>query len=536
MSARLIGHKGALAGREVVLSPDAECVIGRAPSATVQVDDDLVSRKHCRIFFEGGYYVLEDLQSKNGTWVNGERVSSTPLFDGDVVTIGRQQLRFKLDGDVNGRPTPVLRDVSTDRFSTEFKERVPERAASQFGVAAAKGRGEHSVPELERYLSAVCRIIDVVNREESLPNLFARIMDHVMEVTQAERGYLFSGNELGGPLTPQVIRQSSELPEWLRNTFSRSMVRECYKTGYSILRADPLGQETDPSQSIMSQRIQSLMCVPMRCEEGTVGVIYVDKLTSRKKFDRHDLRVLSAIANEAGIAVRRAQLARQVETLFSDAIRALVSIIELKDQYTRTHSERVTEVAMCLGELLGLSASQLRDLRLSGLLHDLGKVGTPADVLKKPRKLTDSEYESVKLHPAYSARIVASIEGGESILAAVRHHHERWDGAGYPDGLAGEGIPLLARILAIADAFDSMFGGRPYRGPLAEEEVLAEIERCAGTQFDPHCASEFVKAFRSEPRFRAKIRAAYTEAPSQASASQVTLPARKQPDPAGSDA
>ncbi len=508
MGAKLVGQEGQFAGERVSLPEEGECVIGRGAGAGLQVEDDLVSREHCRIFLESGYYVIEDLQSKNGTWVNGETVGVTTLFHGDLIVVGRQKLRFELDGEA-GRA--MLRDVPTENFSTEFKERVPERAATQLRLVTDPEPGQRSVSELERELSAVCRIIDVVNREEALDRLFSRIMDHVIEVTAADRGYLFSGSELGGPLVPQVIRQGADLPQRLRNTFSSSMVRHCYKSGYSILRADPFAQPTDPSQSIMSQQIQSLMCVPMRCEEGTVGVIYVDRLAGEKKFSKRDLRVLSAIANEAGIAVRRAQLARQVETLFSETIRTLVKIIETKDRYTHTHSERVTEVALRLGELAGLDAVQMRDLRLSGLLHDVGKVGTPADVLKKPRRLTESEYENVKLHPSYSARIVASIKGAEVIAKAVEHHHEKWDGSGYPHGLAGEDIPLLARILSLADAFDSMFGGRSYRGPCGEEHVLAEIAGNSGTQFDPRLAGEFVEAFSSAPGFRDSICRAYTE-------------------------
>jgi len=528
MGAKLVGQKGLLAGKEVPLSAKQECLIGRVPGAELQVEDDLVSRKHCRIYFEGGYYVIEDLESKNGTWVNGEKVTSTPLFHGDQIVVGRQEMCFEMDVEGDKEAGPVLRDVPTDKFSTEVRERVADRAATHLGLVSGEEGGQRAVGELERDLVAVCRIIDVVNREESLGNLFARIMDHVMEVTGADRGYLFSGRELGGPLTPQVIRQGSNIPEWLRNTFSRSMVRECYKTGYSILRADPFAQETDPSRSIMAQQIQSLMCVPMQCEEGTVGVIYVDKLAGgEKKFTKRDLRVMSAIANEAGIAVRRAQLARRVETLFSDAIRSLVGIIEIKDQYTRTHSERVTEVAMRLGELVGLEPSDLRDLRLAGLLHDVGKVGTPADLLKKPSKLTESEYESFKLHPTYSARIIASIEGAGVIAAAVRHHHERWDGTGYPDGLAGEAIPLLARILAVADAFDSMFGGRAYKPPMEESQIVAEFRRTSGTQFDPSLAGAFVRAFTVQPRFRDSIRICYTQISPEAAESQATLPAPK---------
>lgn len=510
MAAKLIGNKGQVLGREVELSAENECLIGRVPSAMICVEDDLVSRKHCRIFYEGGYFVIEDLKSKNGLWVNGEKISCTPLFHGDRIVVGRQELTFELGSGAAVSEGVVLRDAP-DKFSTEFKEQVPERAATQLGLSSRDSRTPRTVEEVERDLAAVCRIIDVVNREEPLADLFQRIMDLIMEITGADRGYLFSGKELGGAITPQVIRQGSELPEWLQNTFSRSVVRECYQTGYSILRADPMAQDTEPSQSIMSQQIQSLMCVPMRCEEGTVGVIYVDRLGGEKKFSKRELRVLSAIANETGIAVRRAQLTRRVETLFSDSIRTLVRIIEAKDRYTRSHSERVTGVAQQLAIAISLPEAQIRDLSLAGLLHDVGKVATPIEILNKPGKLTESEFTHVKLHATHSAQIVSGIENAEGIVPAVRHHHEKWDGTGYPDGLAGEDIPLLARILAVADAFDSMFGGRTYKDPMGEDDVLAEIELNSGTQFDPHLATEFVNAYRSDTRFKTRVTKLYAE-------------------------
>ena len=511
MATKIVGRKGALEGKTFELSSEGECVMGRVPSARVRLDDDLVSRKHCRIYYEDGYYVIEDLKSKNGVWVNGEKISSAPLFHGDIILVGRQEFQFTLDeADEKVQQGMTLRDTN-DKFSTEFKEKVPERLATQMGVVAETERGQRSAQEMERDLTAVCRIIDVVNREEPLDKLFHRIMDHVMEVSTADRGYLFSGKELGGVITPQVIRQGSQVPPWLKNTFSRSVVRECYETGFSILRADPQAQESDPSQSIMAQEIQSLMCVPLRCEEGTVGVIYVDKLSGGKKFSKPDLRVLSAIANEAGIAVRRAQLSRRVENLFNEAIRTLVRILEVKDGYTRTHSERVTELAVAIGGVVGLGEAEMRDLRLAGLLHDIGKVAIPMEILTKPSRLTDSEYVQIKMHVTYSSQIVAGIEHAEPIGAILRCHHERWDGRGYPDGLAGEDIPLLGRILAVADSFDSMYGGRSYKDAMSDTDVLAELADKAGTQFDPDLAKQFNEAYGNDVSFRQSVERLYVK-------------------------
>ncbi len=237
--------------------------------------------------------------------------------------------------------------------------------------------------ELERGLNALCRVIDVVHTEENLDRLLRLLTDHVMHVTGADRGYLFCKRRPGGAITPQVSRYRDTAIRDSQRTFSRSIVTECHETAYSILLADQLEVEGSGSPSIIRQNIQSLMCVPMHSDQGTVGVIYVDKLDSSRKFTKFDLRVLSAMANQAGIAVRRSQLTRQVERLTADCVLTLVNIIETKDEYTRGHSERVTEVGLRMGEMLGLDPPLMRDLRLAGLLHDVGKIAVPGELLRK---------------------------------------------------------------------------------------------------------------------------------------------------------
>jgi HD-GYP domain-containing protein (c-di-GMP phosphodiesterase class II) len=189
----------------------------------------------------------------------------------------------------------------------------------------------------------------------------------------------------------------------------------------------------------------------------------------------------------------------------------LIRIIEAKDQYTSTHSERVTEIAVLFGEKLKLEKSRLRDLRLAGLLHDVGKVAVPVGSLTKPASLTDSEYSEVRMHAIYSAQIVEGIENAATIADVVRYHHERWDGKGYPEGLKGEDIPELSRILSIADAFDSMFGGRAYKSALAIDEVIEELQANSGTQFAPEPTAAFIRALREDETFRRQIFSLYKD-------------------------
>jgi HD-GYP domain-containing protein (c-di-GMP phosphodiesterase class II) len=169
--------------------------------------------------------------------------------------------------------------------------------------------------------------------------------------------------------------------------------------------------------------------------------------------------------------------------------------LEARDPYLQGHSERVTAVAEAVALRLGWSGERLSTLQLGGRLHDIGKVAVPASVLRKPAPLDDHEREQIRLHPRFGARLVERVEAARPALPYVLYHHERWDGTGYPSGKRGEEIPVEARVLAIADAFDAMTSDRPYRNALSREEALAEVERCAGTQFDPKIARVFLEVF-----------------------------------------
>ncbi len=161
---------------------------------------------------------------------------------------------------------------------------------------------------------------------------------------------------------------------------------------------------------------------------------------------------------------------------------------------------------------MNLDSGDIRDLRLAGLLHDVGKIAIQTNILQKPDRLSSTEYENIKQHPASGSQIVEGIENSERMSAAIRHHHERWDGTGYPDGLKAESIPLLARILALADAFDSMYAGRPYKDSLSMTQVLAEVQQTSGTQFDPNVAAVFVRGLSADPAFQGKINKVYSRA------------------------
>jgi putative nucleotidyltransferase with HDIG domain len=209
------------------------------------------------------------------------------------------------------------------------------------------------------------------------------------------------------------------------------------------------------------------------------------KLIKTSKEDEIIPNLISTIAN----------LTIENHQQFTDLIRLALKALEEKDPYTEGHSLRVTKYAIKIGKEYGLDKEDLRELELSSLLHDIGKLGIPDSILKKPDRLTKSEYKFMQEHSRKGAEIVAQIKTVSHIKKNILHHHERYNGFGYPDGLKGNKIPIISRIIFIADTFDAMTSKRSYREPFSEKEALEEIERGKGYQFDPKLVDMFLKLF-----------------------------------------
>lgn len=188
--------------------------------------------------------------------------------------------------------------------------------------------------------------------------------------------------------------------------------------------------------------------------------------------------------------------AKKIRAALLNAITALANALEAKDIYSSGHSQRVAETSVAIARELGLPQDGIEKIRLAGLIHDIGKIGVRESVLNKQGILSDEEFRHVKCHCKIGEHILAPVMGDEEILKVVRHHHERYDGTGYPDRLSGEQIPVGARILAVSDTFDAMTSERPYRPAMSAEAACAEIKRCEGTQFDPEVADAFLRARR----------------------------------------
>jgi putative nucleotidyltransferase with HDIG domain len=224
-------------------------------------------------------------------------------------------------------------------------------------------------------------------------------------------------------------------------------------------------------------------------------VLHLDRGIFQQAFTEDDLQLADALAAHASAGIECALLLRKQRELFLNTIMVLAQMVELRDEYTGGHTQRVTKYALALAEYLGLPTDQIELIRLGTPLHDIGKIGIADEVLRKPGKLTAAEFAVMQTHTTLGAEYLANIPELLPVIPIVRNHHERWDGTGYPDRLAKSDIPQLARIVAVADAFDAMTSDRPYhpgKKGRTPEEAFAEVERQAGRQFDPDCARAFL--------------------------------------------
>ena len=210
-------------------------------------------------------------------------------------------------------------------------------------------------------------------------------------------------------------------------------------------------------------------------------------------FTPEDLSTLEKIASQIGVALENARLVSDLEELFLGTVKSLASAIDAKSRWTAGHSERVTRYAINIGKEMGFSKKELQDLEIGGLLHDIGKLGTYEAILDKAGKLTDEEINMIKQHPLKGAEILSPIKQLKNCISAAKYHHEYYNGKGYPEGLKGEEIPLTARIICIADSVDAMGADRPYRKGKPMDEIVAELKRWSGTQFDPKVVEAFLR-------------------------------------------
>jgi HD-GYP domain-containing protein (c-di-GMP phosphodiesterase class II) len=239
---------------------------------------------------------------------------------------------------------------------------------------------------------------------------------------------------------------------------------------------------------------RNVICVPVKVKDKTIGVLEAINKLGGGSFSEDDISIFQSLADQVAVALDNARLLAEIEGLFFQTAESLADAIEKRDPYTGGHTKRVTEYSIAMGEELNLESDEMRWLKLAAILHDIGKIGVEDVILRKEDKLTEEEYDQMKKHTLMGAEIIGHIKQLHGIIPGLKYHHEKIDGRGYPEGLADGSIPLIAKIVAVADTFDAMTSDRPYRKALRKEEAFSELRRCVGTQFDRELVDSFIKA------------------------------------------
>jgi HD-GYP domain-containing protein (c-di-GMP phosphodiesterase class II) len=314
------------------------------------------------------------------------------------------------------------------------------------------------------------RVGHLVNSSLDPRQVRRRTIDAAIRLLKSEAGSLKEGEGIAGWVVkhgkPLIIYDCKSDPRWSR-------------------RVD------EKSQFIT----RDMICVPVMAKGKAIGAIQaINKRDGR--FNQEDVELLVVLSGQVAVALENARLFEDVQRTFLETSEALAEAIELRDAYTGGHTRRVTDYSLATGRQLGLKEDQMKRLRMAAILHDIGKIGVDDHVLRKPGRLDREEFAQMKKHPSLGADILDHIQYLAAILPGIRSHHERNDGFGYPDGLSKKKIPLVARIIAVADTYDAMTSDRPYRKGLSKTIAVQELIDCSGSQFDPVVVEAFLQAYR----------------------------------------
>ncbi len=345
-------------------------------------------------------------------------------------------------------------------------------------------------------LREVSKIASLINSSLEHDEIVERAVEYLPAVLNAEAASLILMDEEGlyfqvatGVGSQDVkkvrLKKGEGIAGWVAGKGEPLIVNAPY--------ADPRFYRKADEQS--GVRTRNIICVPLRLRDKLKGVIEViNRLDG--DFQPEDIEVLQCLSNNIAVSLENARLYREMKETFQSMIEVLAELIELRDSYTGGHTERVKRYSLLIGERMGLDSRMIEALRLAAVLHDVGKIGVRDSILLKKERLDDEEYRLMSMHAQYGAKVLERVGNLDQVIEGIRHHHERYGGGGYPDGLKGDEIPVIARIISVADTFDAMTTTRPYRTALPPEEAIRELKEGAGRQFDPRVVDILIQAYR----------------------------------------
>ncbi|HEV8339612.1 MAG TPA: HD domain-containing phosphohydrolase [bacterium] len=329
-------------------------------------------------------------------------------------------------------------------------------------------------------------------------------LDLVVDLTEADVAAAALLDEEGAPIVRGVRHLEQE--EWEARRFppEEGLAKRVLTEGAPLTTEDA-GADPLWTAVFNGAGIRAAAAVPLRIQSQVIGFTLVGRRNGGR-FRPDDLASLTLVADESAIILHDGQVQEQLRELLYSAVRTLVAALEAKDPYTRGHSQRVASAAVAIATELGLSAQEVEHIRLAGLLHDIGKIATPEDILRKMGPLTPEERAVVNQHAERGAAILAEMRPFRPLAELVLSHQESYDGSGYPDGLAGDAIPIGARIIRVADAFDAITSDRPYRRRKPLPQATDELRQMAGRVLDPEVVETFLRVLATKPPFDIQLR------------------------------
>jgi HD-GYP domain-containing protein (c-di-GMP phosphodiesterase class II) len=405
---------------------------------------------------------ISDLGSTNGVFVNDVRIhEKTPLQDGDLIRLGETELVLSPD-----------------------EEYLPDRTV----ILPPLDLAQEQSPDLQR-LKFIYELTSEMAVNQDLDAMGEKIANRLRGLFSQDRVYIALFQK-DGALKP-ILKKSSATDLLV----SRSIINRMFQTGESFLLEDALRDDSFREQeSIMALRIRSALCVPLVHHQKIYGLIYLDK-GFPGAYRKEDLEFLRSIGFILAPLIENVHLYDELKRAFHDTVQALAETIDKKDPYTGGHTRRVMQYSLSIGRMMGLDEAMLENVKLAAILHDIGKIGVGDRILLKSDRLDQDELAMMNRHPEFGADILRHVEQLKAVIPGVRGHHEKYDGTGYPDRLKGQDIPLIARIIAVADTYDAMTTDRPYRRAMSTQEALNELRRTEGPQLDREIVEKFIQSF-----------------------------------------
>ncbi|MDP8261372.1 MAG: HD domain-containing protein [Candidatus Kappaea frigidicola] len=335
------------------------------------------------------------------------------------------------------------------------------------------------------------RIGTAMSSDQTLDNILELTIETSIQALGATSGAIFIKDKSGCLRVMISSGLDKEIASHMKIEKGEGFVGNVFETGKA--GSIEFTQKDISFEKKIGLAQKSLMCASLIAKGKAIGIITIeDKKANRRFNEEDDIILLENLAGQVAIAIENNRLNQDIESTYLETISTLALAVEAKDPYTRGHAKRVADYSLKMADEFALDKATKNMLRDAALLHDIGKIGVKDDILLKPGKLTSEERRHMELHPIIGENILRPIHSLSKIAHLVRHHHERVDGSGYPDGLSKEDLTLPLKIMTAADAYDAMTSNRPYRNAMTHEEAIKELQRCSGSYFDPKVVEVFV--------------------------------------------